>query len=319
MFDSPEILRLIKNSKLFRGVPRETLEPFFKNAKRITLRQGTKLLSPGKINENVYIVVSGRLSVQITPSSSEKPIAMIAQGECVGEMSVLVDGLVSAYVIAVSDCELFSIDYGSFWSLIDGSNEAARNMLNILVYRIRLGNEMMADSLLHREEPSDSDITDNLTGLFNYHGLRRKFDRVLQRCIAGNKPMCLIVLKVDQHDHTESDDNRSRADQLLRTVAQTILTFLRPDDNSARLIGNKFGVLLAEIPLSAAVDTAERLRKAISHMPIVMPDGFSVPAITISAGVGEAMRTDTCGTLIARVDQALEQAVSAGGNRVVTA
>jgi len=316
VIESPEMLQLIQNSKLFQGVPAEVLEPLFSKARRVILKQGSILLAPGKINENVYVILSGRMSVQVTPSSSEKPLAIISRGECVGEMSVLVDGLVSAYVIAVSDCELYSIDYGSFWSLIDGSNEAARNMLNILVHRIRIGNESIADSFLYRDDPAESDITDRLTGLFNYHGLRRKFDRLLHRREAGKLPLCLILIKVDEAERANSDDGKSQADQLLRTIAQTILTFLRPDDNSARLIGGKFAVLLSDISLSAAIETAERLRTAIGKVPVIMPDGNGIPKATISAGVGDAFSEDTCGTLIARVDRALEKAINEGGDRV---
>jgi len=316
VIDSPEMLQLIQNSRLFQGVPAEMLEPMFSKARRISVSRGSIILAPGKINENVYVIISGQMSVQITPSSSEQPLAIIALGECVGEMSVLVDGLVSAYVIAMSDCELYSIDYGSFWSLIDGSNEAARNMLNILVYRIRLGNESIADSLLHRDDPTESDSIDRLTGLFNYHGLRRKFDHLLHRRDSGKQPHCLILLKIDADGHACPDDEKSQADQLLRTIAQTILTFLRSEANSARLIGSKFAVLLSDISLSAAIETAERLRTAISNVPVVMPDGSSVPKATISAGVGDTYPEDTCGTLIARVDQALEKAISEGGNQV---
>jgi len=316
VIDSPEMLQLIQNSRLFQGVPAEMLAPMFSKAQRISVSRGSIILAPGKINEHVYVIISGRMSVQVTPSSSEKPLAIISQGECVGEMSVLVDGLVSAYVIAISDCELYSIGYGSFWSLIEGSNEAARNMLNILVYRIRLGNESIADSFLHRDDPAESDVTDRLTGLFNYHGFRRKFDRLLHRCQAGEQPLCLIVLKIDAVEPGTTDDEKSQADQLLRTIAQTILTFLRPDDNSARLIGSKFAVLLSDTSLSAAIETAQRLCAAISNVPVVMPDGSSVPKATISAGVGDAYPEDTCGTLITRVDQALEKAISEGGNQV---
>lgn len=316
MIESPEILRLIENSKLFRGVPPDILEPLFRKAKRLVLKQGDRLLSPGKINESVYILISGRLSVQVTQSTSEKPIAILNPGECVGEMSVLVDGLVSAYVIAVSNCELFAIDYSSFWALIDGSNEAARNMLNILVYRIRLGNEVMADSLLHQDDFLDNATIDKLTGLYNYHGMRRIFDRLLQRCVVGKQHLCLIVLEVDVMGEVGEDSPQSN--QSLRAIAQTILTFLRPDDHSARLIGNKFAVLLANMALPDAVATAERLRMVIGQAPIVMPDGRTLPPVTISAGVGEALPDDTYGTLMSRTDMALEQAISAGRNRVAT-
>jgi CRP-like cAMP-binding protein len=149
MIDSPEILRLIERTSLFRGIPRESLEPVFRKGRLVTLMPGEKLLSPGIINEYVYVIIFGRLSVQVTPSLSVKPIATLTSGECIGEMSMQVDSLVAAYVIATTSCKLFAIDYFSFWSFIDSSNEAERNILNIILRRIRLENEAMANRLLH--------------------------------------------------------------------------------------------------------------------------------------------------------------------------
>lgn len=316
MIDSPEIQRLIEAAPLFRGVSSEILASLFRKAKLVTLKQGDKLLSPGKINEHVYIVISGHLSVQFTPSSSIEPIALLSPGECVGEMSVLVDGLVSAYVIATTGCELFAIDYTSFWSLIDGSNEAARNMLNILVRRIRLGNEVMADSLLLHENFPDNDIVDKLTGLHNYHGMHMKFDRLLFRTVTGNQHLCLILLEADTPETAGHGTEGPLGDQTLRTIAQTILTFLRPDDHASRLHGKRFAVLLANISPADAFATAERLRASICQTPVILPDGNTLPPVTISAGVSVALPDDTWGELIARSDMALELAIDAGRNRV---
>ena len=317
MIDSPEILRLIENAALFRGVSHDILESLIRKANLVTLKQGEKLLSPEKLNENVYIVISGRLSVQAAPSLSDKPIAILSPGECVGEMSVLVDGIVSAYVIAATLSELLVIDYASFWSLIDGSSEAARNMLNILVNRIRLGNRVMADSLLHHGNYPDNDIIDSLTGLYNQHGIHLKFDRLSQRCAVGKQPLCLIELEVDMAGITLDSTGDSRADQSLRATAQTMLAFLRPDDHAARLLGKKFVVLLVNTSLADAYAAAERLRSTIGKAPILLPDGSSLPPLTISAGVIEALPDDKLGTLIARANIALEQAIGAGRNRVV--
>ena len=151
MIDAQTILALLDKSALLRGIPRSTLATLFKQSMQISLKQGEPLLSPGVLNEHVYIILSGQLSVHLTPSSQNAPIAILNQGDCVGEMSVLVDRKVSAYVTAYTDCELLAVGYSAFWGLIKGSNDAALNILNILVQRIRAGNEVMADSLLRDE------------------------------------------------------------------------------------------------------------------------------------------------------------------------
>jgi diguanylate cyclase (GGDEF)-like protein len=316
VIDSPETLNLIENASLFHGIPREILTPLFKQAELLTLKQGERLLSPGIINEHVYIIITGHLSVQVTPSNMDEPIAVLNPGDCVGEMSVLVDSIVSAYVIASTDCQLLSIDYASFWSLLNGSSEAARNMLNILVQRIRLGNEVVADSLLQHQHLPNRDIIDSLTGLFNRHGMQGKFDRLLQRCTVGKQPLCLIMLEMDEVENATSSVKDFRDEQPLRTIAQMLLTFLRPDDHAARLIGKKFAVLLANLPLADALATADRLRNTISQVPIVLPDGSSLPPFTISAGVCEAKAGENWSTLVARTNMALALAINAGGNSI---
>jgi diguanylate cyclase (GGDEF)-like protein len=295
VIESPEVLHLLETASLFRGISQTWLEPLLREAKIVTLMPGEKLLSPGI------------------------PIAVLNPGDCVGEMSVLVDGMVSAYVIATTRCELLTLDYNSFWSLIDGSNEAARNMLNILVQRVRQGNEVMADSLLHHDNAAGNAIIDSLTGLYNHHGMHGKFNRLLLRCMTDKHALSLIVLEVDEFEKSKVGAGDSGSDHSLRIIAQTMLTFLRPDDHAARLIGKKFAVLLVNTSLSDACITAERLRTAISRTPIVLPNGNALPPLTISAGVCEALPDDTWNTLIARADVTLEQAISAGRNRVAHA
>jgi len=319
VINSPEILRLIARAPLFRDVPLETLRSLCAKAKLVSLLQGDKLLSLGKINEYIYIVISGRLSVKVSLSSLDEPIAMLAPGDCVGEMSVLVDGLATAHVIAATNCDLFAIDYTTFWHLIDDSNEVARNMLKILVQRIHMGNEIMANSILHRDAFPDKDIMDNKTGLYSYHGMHLKFDRLLQRCAVDKKSLCLIVLEVDDPVNPEDASKESHTDQILHTVAQTILTMLRPDDHSGRLIGKKFAVMLTNLSLAEATATAERLRATVSQTTILMPNGKTQQPVTISAGVSEALASDSWGALVARSDIALDHAILSGRNRVANA
>ena len=312
MINSPEVIHLIENASLFRGVSHGILDSLYRKSNLVSLKQGEKLLSPGTINEKVYILISGRLSVQATPSIVDEPIAMLTPGECVGEMSVLVDGMVSAYVIAISDCELLSMDYSSFWSLIDGSNEAARNMLNILVQRIRLGNEIMADSLLNQNPIADHDIIDSLTGLYNNHGMNRKFERLLNHCVTGKCPLYLVILEIDKPEKIMNTTGKLRDDQTMRSIAQTMLTFLRPDDHAARLPGKRFAALLTNLSPAEASATADRLKVAISQAHIIFPDGSKLPHISMSTGVSEARPEDTWNSLVARSDIVLKQAQARG-------
>lgn len=315
MIDDAIILELLDKTPLFRGIPHKLLAPLFDQSVMISLNQGEQLLTPGLINEYVYIIISGQMSVHLTLSNLDKPFAILNSGECVGEMSVLVDSKVSAYVIAKSDCQLLAIGYSSFWALIKGSNESARNMLNILVQRIRLGNEVVADTLSHHDKFTDGKaIIDSLTGLYSQYGIQGKFERMLQFCTLGNKPLWLILLKIDETNLNLDSSQKWSGDQAFHTVAQAILSILKPDDCAARFNGNHFAILLANLQIADVNATAERLRATICQTPIRLPNGSSLPPVTISAGVCKAHANDRFSMLIARGRQALDSAINAGSN-----
>lgn len=317
MIDERKILELLDNTPLFRGIPHKFLAPVFKQSMQISLDKGERLLTPGIINEHVYILISGQLSVHLTQSNLDEPIAILNPGECVGEMSVLVDRSVSAYVTANTDCKLLAIGYSSFWSLIKGSNDAALNMLNILVQRIRTGNEAIADTLLHHDKTPDTTVViDSLTGLYNQHGIQGKFERMLHLSSVGKQAVCLVLLQVDEAKSTPVSVSELSDDESIHSIAQTILTILRPGDCAARLNGKQFAILLSNLQLADAFAMAERLRATVCQLRILLPDGSSLPPVTISGGLSKASEDDTWSKLLAKAKDALEQAINAGRNRI---
>ena len=317
VIEASTIIKLLEKSALFRGIPHKILAPLVKESMQISLTKGEQLLTPGIINEHVYIILSGQLSVHLSMANLDEPLAILNPGECVGEMSVLVDSKVSAYVVSRTNCQLLAIGYSAFWSLIKGSNDSARNMLNILVQRIRLGNEVIADSLLrHEKSPEKTATVDSLTGLYNHHGIQDKFDHILQISTANKQPLCLILLKVDEATGKLGGEKALMDEWPIHPIAQSILTILRPGDHAARLNGKKFALLLANLPFADACATAEKLRAIVCQIPIRLPDGGFLPPVTISAGVCKANEDDTWNTLRVKTNQALDRAIDAGRNRI---
>lgn len=180
-----------------------------------------------------------------------------------------------------------------------------------------MGNEVIAEAQLHHDRfPARKVIIDNLTGLYNYHGMQENFVRILRLCAIAKQPLCLILLKVDEVKNASGKAGEFGDDWPLHGIAQTILTLLRPDDHAARLNGKKFAMLLPDLQFSDAYAMAERLRTTVCEIPIRLPDGSSLPPVTISAGVCKANADDIWSTLITRANQALERAIDAGRNRI---
>ena len=315
MIHSPEILKVLKSAPLFHGILGHLLVEHLNESRLQPLTSGQVLLVPGQTNNTIYIILSGRLLIQSKESEVE-PIAILGEGECVGEMSMLGGAPVSAYVIAATDCELLAIDHAAMWELINSSHAAAHNMLNILTSRIRNTNQIVAENLGQQQGFSGGSMVDEMTGLYNQHWTHEKFDRHLRRAIVGKKLICMLILEMDQFKEFSGMHGQLGGDQALRDIAYTILSCLRPDDQAGRHSGEKFAIFLPSTSLPDACTAAERLKAAVSQSLIVLPSGDALPSITVSIGISQARSDDTVVGLFARADEALQLAKDSGGNCV---
>lgn len=318
MIQLPEILQVLEAAPLFRGIPGKTLAHHLGESRFRTLVAGEKLLAADQINDLVYIILSGRLSVQLKERDVE-PIAMLGEGECVGEMSILGDAHVSAYVIAATECKLLVIDKDALLNLIDSSLEAAHNMLGILTKRIRLADQLMAENLEKHHGYSGVSIVDEMTGLFNRSWTKEKFDRHLQRSTINNKPSCVLMLEMDKFQVFSRNYGKLGADQALRDIANVMLTCLRPDDQAGHYLDERFVVFLPNTTLPEAGIAAERLRATISRTMVVLPSGDALPPISVSLGVCQARSGALLDDLLASAAEALQLARQAGGDCVKNA
>jgi len=313
MIHSPEILKVLESAPLFLGIPGNLLAKHLSEFRLHPMSAGQVLLTPGQTNNTIYIILSGRLSIK--PKEFEvDPIAILGVGECVGEMSMLGDATVSAFVIAATDCKLLAVDHAAIWELINSSHAAAHNMLNILTSRIRNTNLIAAESLEHQHGFSGNSLVDELTGLYNQHWTQEKFDRHLRRNLMGKEPSCLLLLEMDQFKEFIRKHGQLGGDQALRDIAHTILSCLRPDDQAGRHSGEKFAIFLTGTTLTDANTAAERLKAAVNQSLVVLPSGDALPSITVSIGICQARQDDTLVNLFVRADEALQLAKEIGGN-----
>ena len=174
-------------------------------------------------------------------------------------------------------------------------------------------------AFLYRRKIEALAYEDPLTGVLN----RRAFFDVAQshlaRCARSNRPLSAVMIDVDYFKGINDAFGHVVGDELLKALASTLQTSVRPDDTVCRYGGEEFVVWLPETDAETAHLVAEHLRDAVEHVRI-LTEGRIVRA-TASFGVatcepGEASRVDE---LVAKADQALYAAKRDGRNRVALA
>ncbi|MEM7405075.1 MAG: GGDEF domain-containing protein [Pseudomonadota bacterium] len=300
--------------RFFAGESPDAIEWMLESCKRIQLRADETLLEPGSDNNQVFVVLTGKLTVRLTQNGD--PISTLVQGDCAGEMSVLDSTYTSAWVIAHSDCELMVIDAEQVWSLITRSHIVAVNLLCILSDRVRSDNRLIDKSRQLKDFYEYHARVDALTGLNNRRWLDESIGRMTRRGAVNESPLSAIMLDLDHFKNYNDTHGHLSGDLALHAVASTIRRHLRPNDVAGRYGGEEFVVLLPDTDLDAAYEVADRLCKAIAATLIRQADGRPLPGVTVSGGVACAVPGDQAGTLLAAADAALYRAKHLGRNQI---
>ena len=153
-------------------------------------------------------------------------------------------------------------------------------------------------------------MRDELTGTHN----RRHLIRLIERASERGHRFSLCLLDIDFFKNINDTWGHSAGDAVLRAFAHTVQSQVRPGDTFGRYGGEEFLLMLPDTGAASAITLAERVRLGIEQMRC--DDVGPGVAVTVSIGVAEFCPGETISQAIARADEALYQAKSAGRNRV---
>ncbi len=151
---------------------------------------------------------------------------------------------------------------------------------------------------------------DPLTGLANRRAFAEAYASESARRARFGRGGALLVLDCDHFKALNDRLGHAAGDQALCHVAQAMSASIRAVDTPARLGGDEFAVLLSEPDPGAAVDIAERIRRAVAAGP--------AKGNTLSIGITELPPTGSVGldTALAAADGALYESKRRGGDCV---
>ncbi|MFV9845837.1 MAG: PleD family two-component system response regulator, partial [Rickettsia aeschlimannii] len=184
--------------------------------------------------------------------------------------------------------------------------------------RTQLKRKQYQDNLRNDLEQSvNLAAKDGLTGLFN----RRYFDIHLKQMIEkANKEsikLYLLMCDIDNFKYINDTYGHQAGDKVLTIVSRILKNTLRVTDLIARFGGEEFTILLTDIDISKAIETAERVRVKIEYMDFYIEDQIEPLKNTISIGVTKYKKEESIESFIERADKAMYEAKTTGKNKVV--
>lgn len=126
---------------------------------------------------------------------------------------------------------------------------------------------------------------DKVTGLFNYSSLKILLSQEVARSMRTERPISLILIRIDSYDEVEKNGGLGAAEQLIFQISETLKRFCRAYDRLYKYNANTFLIVFPETTPKALGKLAARFQSKITGKRFVVQKSknkFS-PAIQIGA------------------------------------
>ena len=155
------------------------------------------------------------------------------------------------------------------------------------------------------ERASEMGSIDVLTGLWNRRPTLRHLEQQVEHHARGRATSSMVLMDLDRFKEINDSQGHLAGDRVLQRVASAVTEIVRPVDLVSRWGGEEFLVVLPGLDVTAALDVAERLRRAVS-----------ATGVTASFGVEEICAGESVDGWIGRTDQSMYHSKRAGRDRV---
>lgn len=154
---------------------------------------------------------------------------------------------------------------------------------------------------------------DSLTGLANRTNFHEVLKAVMARTLRTNRYMAILIVDTDHFTAINEKEGEEVGDEILRTLAARLQVLVRDGDLVARLQGDQFAVMLAD--LDQTEDASLVAEKVIAKISEPIPLGDREMAVSASIGIaGLAEQNETANDLISAGLSAVEIAKKEGRN-----
>ncbi len=208
---------------------------------------------------------------------------------------------------AVNDGPLISAEYGT----VQMANQIQRVMI------LLAATVLTAILVLRMHKLVQLSGTDGLTGLPNRTYLNHRVPQILADARNEGHTLCLVLIDLDHFRHINEDLGHQAGDRAMRHAVKVMRLELGRDEPLMRVGGEEF-VLILRMPLGAAWERMENLRRQLAATPFDPGNGAEPRPMTFSAGIATSPQDATQLSGLMRIaDLRLTGAKEAGRNRVM--
>jgi sigma-B regulation protein RsbU (phosphoserine phosphatase) len=142
----PRRVEGIDRVAIFRDVPEGLVDGAIGDPTVWEVADDLQLLGRGDVNDSVLVLLSGEMRIFLDRPDGTEFIS-VAPGECVGEMSVIDDQPVSAYVQARAGARLLVIDSATFLERVIAIPRVSRNLISAQAERMRRSDALTVERM----------------------------------------------------------------------------------------------------------------------------------------------------------------------------
>lgn len=142
------------------------------------------------------------------------------------------------------------------------------------------------------QEAQDQADRDPLTGLLNHRAFHKRLDEESSRALREKGRLAVVLLDLDNFRFFNDVYGHATGDEVLRMVAERLVSICRPYDVISRFGGDEYAIVLCAIGATEEVELEKRLRTALSDITFpTVGQEIGIP-IVVSMGIA-VMPEDT--------------------------
>lgn len=307
--------KILKSVEIFQGQSDEHLDLIAAEMKIRSHKSGDMLFCEGDSGDELFIILSGTVSVFITDNEKEEVVlSELGEGSYFGEMSIIEEAPRSASCRVIEDGEFLVLHSSDFFritrTLPGPAVKIMNNMLSIIVGRLMKTGAFITQMVQWGEESRKRAITDPATGLFNRRYLEDSFESLVNRTKTEGGHLSFVMFDMDRFGSLNTQYGQEFCDGLIVECASVFRSVFSQEDILVRYGGDEFIFLLPGSDEGKAQIKCDNLCKAIREMRFPEHEELRLTcSMGFAAFPGSASTADE---LKDRADKALYAAKEAG-------